>query len=165
MYCNTATEVKGGCAWYAAWHCCGAVALQLCWCPPTCAMSMGRGSLLHVFIMLIVIGPISSMVVTLSRNADTAAVMYIISTLNSHILPRHALSVAAHSTSNRPVSFSLPTRIIMPVVKAKRRGKICENLEHLAYIVDYRPQQCCTTRLEMCRRAGVCCTSSNTCRT
>jgi hypothetical protein len=37
-------------------------------------MSMGRGSLpFAVFIMLMVIGPISSMVVTLSRNADTPA--------------------------------------------------------------------------------------------
>lgn len=37
-------------------------------------MSSGRGSRLHVRIMLIVMGPISSIVVTLSRNADTNAV-------------------------------------------------------------------------------------------
>ena len=38
---------------------------------PTWAMSSGRGSLLHVFIMEMVIGPINNIVVTLSRNALT----------------------------------------------------------------------------------------------
>lgn len=39
-------------------------------------MSRALGSLLQVVIMLMVMGPISSMVVTLSRNADTKPVQH-----------------------------------------------------------------------------------------
>ena len=74
----------------------------------------GTGLMSSVLHSMIVIGPMSKTVVTLSRKAENTAVITANAIMMSHGLPLQAFADLMATNSNRPDSLTIATNIIMP---------------------------------------------------
>ena len=74
----------------------------------------GTGLTSRIWVMAMVMGPISSTVVTLSRKAESTAVMTVKTARMAMGWPRVSLADQMAMYSNRPEHFTTATKSIMP---------------------------------------------------